>query len=195
MAEQKLTNKKDMNMLEGPLLSKIIMFTLPLMITNLLQVCYSAADMIIVGFSNVDGALGSIGTTGALINLVVNVFIGFSVGTNVIVARNIGRGDKKATENAVHTSVLFALISGILCAIVGFFISRPVLAMMGNEGHILDLSSLYTRIYFLGTPFIAMTNYLIAILRAKGDTKTPLYILSASGLLNVCLNLVFVLVS
>ena len=194
MAEQKLTNKKDMNMLEGPLLSKIIMFTLPLMITNLLQVCYSAADMIIVGFSNVDGALGSIGTTGALINLVVNVFIGFSVGTNVIVARNIGRGDKKATENAVHTSVLFALISGILCAIVGFFISRPVLAMMGNEGHILDLSSLYTRIYFLGTPFIAMTNYLIAILRAKGDTKTPLYILSASGLLNVCLNLVFVLV-
>lgn len=194
MAEQKLTNKKDMNMLEGPLLSKIIMFTLPLMITNLLQVCYSAADMIIVGFSNVDGALGSIGTTGALINLVVNVFIGFSVGTNVIVARNIGRGDKKATENAVHTSVLFALISGILCAIVGFIISRPVLAMMGNEGHILDLSSLYTRIYFLGTPFIAMTNYLIAILRAKGDTKTPLYILSASGLLNVCLNLVFVLV-
>lgn len=194
MSERKLTNKKDMNMLEGPLLSKIIMFTLPLMITNLLQVCYSAADMIIVGFSNVDGALGSIGTTGALINLVVNVFIGFSVGTNVIVARNIGRGDKKATENAVHTSVLFALISGILCAIVGFFISRPVLAMMGNEGHILDLSSLYTRIYFLGTPFIAMTNYLIAILRAKGDTKTPLYILSASGLLNVCLNLVFVLV-
>lgn len=93
--------KKDLNMLEGPLFSKIIIFTIPLMITNLLQVCYSAADMIIVGFSNVEGAIGSIGTTGALINLVVNIFIGFSVGTNVIVARNIGRGDKTATEKAV----------------------------------------------------------------------------------------------
>jgi len=190
-----MSNKtKDINMLEGPLLSKIIVFTFPLMITNLLQVCYSAADMIIVSLSNVEGALGSIGTTGALINLVVNVFIGFSVGTNVIVARNLGRGDKKATENAVHTSVLFALISGLICAVIGFFISRPILAMMGNEGHILDLSSLYTKIYFLGTPFLAMTNYLIAILRAKGDTKTPLFILSSSGLLNVLLNLLFVLV-
>ncbi len=187
-------SKKDLNMLEGPLLSKIIIFTLPLMVTNLLQVCYSAADMIIVGLSGVEGAIGAIGTTGALINLVVNVFIGFSVGTNVIVARNIGRGDKKATENAVHTSVLFALICGLICAIVGLFISRPTLAMMGNEGHILDLSALYTKIYFLGAPFLAMTNYLIAILRAKGDTKTPLFILSASGLLNVMLNLLFVLV-
>lgn len=194
MAEKTMTQKKDMNMLEGPLLSKIIKFTLPLMITNLLQVCYSAADMIIVGLSGVEGAIGAIGTTGALINLVINVFIGFSVGTNVIVARNIGKGDKKATENAVHTSVLFALICGLICAVVGLFISRPVLAMMGNEGHILDLSALYTKIYFLGAPFLAMTNYLIAILRAKGDTKTPLFILSASGLLNVCLNLVFVLV-
>ena len=187
-------SRKDLNMLEGPLLSKIIIFTLPLMVTNLLQVCYSAADMIIVGLSGVEGAIGAIGTTGALINLVVNVFIGFSVGTNVIVARNIGRGDKKATEKAVHTSVLFALICGIICAVVGLFVSRPVLAMMGNEGHILELSSLYTKIYFLGAPFLAMTNYLIAILRAKGDTKTPLFILSASGLLNVILNLLFVLV-
>ncbi len=194
MAEQNVTKKKELNMLEGPLLSKIIRFTLPLMVTNLLQVCYSAADMIIVGLSNVSGAIGAIGTTGALINLVVNVFIGFSVGTNVIVARNIGKGDKKATENAVHTSILFALICGFICAVVGLFISRPVLAMMGNEGHILDLSSLYTKIYFLGAPFIAMTNYLIAILRAKGDTKTPLYILSTSGLVNVGLNLLFVLV-
>ena len=193
MAEKNMTQKKDMNMLEGPLLSKIIRFTLPLMITNLLQVCYSAADMIIVGLSGVDGAIGAIGTTGALINLVINVFIGFSVGTNVIVARNIGKGDKKATENAVHTSVLFALICGVICAVVGLFISRPVLAMMGNEGHILDLSALYTKIYFLGAPFLAMTNYLIAILRAKGDTKTPLFILSASGMVNVILNLVFVL--
>ena len=193
MILQKFSHKKDFNILEGPLLGKIITFVLPLMLTNLLQVCYSAADMMIVGLSNVDGAIGSIGTTGALINLVVNVFIGFSVGTNVIVARNIGRGDKKATENAVHTSILFALICGIICAVVGFVICRPVLAMMGNEGHILDLSSLYTKIYFLGTPFIAMTNYLIAIFRAKGDTETPLYILSASGLVNVALNLVFVL--
>lgn len=187
-------NKNDINMLEGPLLSKIIFFTLPLMLTNLLQVCYSAADILIVGLSDVNGAIGAIGTTSALINLVINVFIGFSVGTNVIVARNIGKGDNIATEKAVHTSVIFALLSGIVCAVIGIFISRPILTLMGNEGHILDLASLYTKIYFLGTPFIAMTNYLIAILRAKGDTKTPLYVLSLSGLVNVGLNLFFVLV-
>lgn len=183
----------EINMLEGPLLGKIVAFVLPLMITNLLQVCYSAADMIVVGLSGVNGAIGSIGTTTALINLVLNVFSGFAVGTGVVVARNIGRGDREATEKSVHTSLLVGLVASIICMAIGLAISRPVLERMGDEGHILELATLYTRIYFIGTPFLALTNFMIAILRAKGDTRTPLYILTCTGLLNVALNLLFVL--
>ena len=183
----------EINMLEGPLLGKIVAFVLPLMITNLLQVCYSAADMIVVGLSGVNGAIGSIGTTTALINLVLNVFSGFAVGTGVVVARNIGRGGREATEKSVHTSLLVGLVASLICMAIGLVISRPVLERMGDEGHILELATLYTRIYFIGTPFLALTNFMIAILRAKGDTRTPLYILTCTGLLNVALNLLFVL--
>lgn len=183
----------EMNMLEGPLLGKIFAFALPLMLTNLLQTCYSAADMIIVGLSGVDGAIGAIGTTNAMINLVLNVFSGFAVGTSVVVARNIGRGDRTATSHAVHASLIVALVSGLVCAAIGLFISRPVLEAMGDEGHILDLASLYTTIYFIGTPFLALANFMISILRAQGDTRTPLFILTCTGLLNVVLNLLFVL--
>ena len=158
----------EINMLEGPLLGKIVAFVLPLMITNLLQVCYSAADMIVVGLSGVNGAIGSIGTTTALINLVLNVFSGFAVGTGVVVARNIGRGDREATEKSVHTSLLVGLVASLICMAIGLVISRPVLERMGDEGHILELATLYTRIYFIGTPFLALTNFMIAILRAKG---------------------------
>lgn len=194
MLFQRKLRSGEINLLEGPLLGKIVAFVLPLMITNLLQVCYSAADMIVVGLSGVDGAIGAIGTTNAMINLVLNVFSGFAVGTGVVVARNIGRGDRQATQNAVHTSLLVGLVSSLLCMCVGLVISRPVLAAMGDEGHILELATLYTRIYFLGTPFLALANFMIAILRAKGDTRTPLYILTCTGLLNVALNLLFVLV-
>lgn len=181
-------------LLEGPLFSKVITFVLPLMITNLLQVCYSAADMVVVSLSNVDGALGAIGTTSAMINLILNVFMGFSVGAGVIVARNIGSGDRLATKRAVHTALIIAAVTGSICAVMGLFISRPILQLLGDEGHILDLATLYTKIYFAGVPFLALANYMIAILRATGDTKTPLYILSCTGLLNVVLNLFFVLV-
>lgn len=183
----------DINMLEGPLFGKVFAFVLPLMITNLLQVCYSAADMIVVGLSGVDGAIGAIGTTTALINLVLNIFTGFGVGTGVVVARNIGRGDREATERSVHTSLLVGVCAGLLCMVIGLAVSRPVLHAMGDQGHILDLATLYTQIYFLGVPFMAAANFMIAILRAKGDTRTPLYILTFTGLLNVGLNLLFVL--
>lgn len=181
-------------MLEGPLFGKIFFFALPLIITNMLQVFYNAADMVVAGMSNVDGAIGSIGTTNAMINLIVNIFMGFSVGTNIVVARNIGKKDPEAISGAVHSSLIVGLITGLICAVIGFFISRPVLEMLGDEGHILDLASLYTRIYFAGVPFIALSNYLIAIFRAKGDTSTPLAVLAGTGLLNVGLNLIFVLV-
>ena len=181
-------------MLEGPIFRKVFAFAIPLMLTNLLQVFYSAADMIIVGLSNVDGAIGSIGTTRAMINLIINLFVGFSIGASIVVARNIGRGDRAATESAVHTSLLMGLLSGVVCCVLGLVVSRPVLMWMGDEGHILTLATLYTRIYFIGVPFLAMTNFLISILRAQGDTQTPLFILSFTGLLNVGLNLLFVLV-
>ena len=189
-----LKRSREINMLEGPLLKKVFLFALPLMITNMLQVFYNAADMIIAGLSHVDGAIGSIGTTGAMINLILNIFMGFSVGTNVVVARNIGKGDSKAVSASVHSSLIVGLITGVFCAILGFFVCRPVLELLGDKGHILELATLYTRIYFAGVPFIALSNYLIAIFRAKGDTATPLLILASSGLLNVVLNLFFVLV-
>lgn len=181
-------------MLEGPLLGKVFLFALPLMATNLLQMLYNAADMIIAGMSGVEGAIGSIGTCGAMINFILNIFSGFAIGTNVVIARNIGRGDREATSRSVHTSLVMAALFGAICAVVGLFVSRPILRLLGDEGHVLELATLYTRIYFCGAPFLAVSNYLIAIFRAKGDTRTPLYILTSTGLLNVGMNLFFVLV-
>ena len=188
------SHAKDMNLLEGSLLGKVFLFSLPLMATNLLQVFYNAADMIIAGMSGVDGAIGSIGTTAAMINLILNVFMGFAIGTNVVVARYIGRGDREKVEKAVHTSLVMAAIFGTLTAILGQAICRPALRLLGDQGHILDLATLYTRIYFAGAPFMAVANYQIAIFRAKGDTRTPLFVLTGTGLLNVLMNLFFVLV-
>ncbi len=181
-------------MTEGPLFGKILLFILPLMATNLLQTFYNAADMMVVGLSTEPDAVGAIGTTGAFINLVVNVFIGFATGANVVVARHLGAHEDERTSRTVHTALTISVLFGLLAAAVGLIISRPVLAMMGAEGKLLDLATLYTKIYFAGAPFLALTNYLIAIFRAKGDTKTPLYILAAAGLINVLLNLFFVLV-
>ena len=180
-------------MLEGPLLGKVFLFALPLMATNLLQMLYNAADMIIAGMSGVEGAIGSIGTCGAMINFILNIFSGFAIGTNVVVARNIGRGDREATSQSVHTSLVMAALFGAICTGVGLFVSRPILKLLGDEGHVLELATLYTRIYFCGAPFLAVSNYLIAIFRAKGDTRTPLFILTGTGLLNVGMNMLFVL--
>ena len=187
-------HSRDMNILEGPLIGKVFLFILPLIATNLLQTFYNAADMVIAGMSGVDGAIGSIGTTTYFINLIINVFVGFSIGANVVVAQQIGKDDRESTSRAVHTSLVMAVLFGSLCTVIGQVVSRPVLTLMGDKGHILDLATQYTRIYFFGTPFIALSNYEIAIFRAKGDTRTPLAVLSATGLLNVLMNLFFVLV-
>ncbi len=185
---------KDADLLHGPLLGKIFAFVLPLVVTNLLQNLYNAADMIVVGLSNVDGAIGSIGTTTAMISAVINLFMGFAVGSSVMVARAIGERNEKKTSDAVHTSILVGLISGLFTMVLGLLMSRRMLILLGDKGHILELADLYTRIYFLGVPFMAMTNFLISVFRAKGDTKTPLVVLTLTGLLNVGLNLFFVLV-
>lgn len=187
-------SRTELDMTHGPLLGKIIVFVLPLMLTNLLQVLYNAADMMVVSLSHEPNSVGAISTTGAFINLVLNVFIGFSVGANVVVARQIGAKDDDGVERAVHTSLLMSVIFGVFGGGIGIAVSRPVLELMGVAENLLDLAMTYTFIYFLGVPVLSITNYCIAILRAKGDTRTPLLVLTATGLLNVGLNFFFVLV-
>lgn len=186
--------KGTINMTEGRVFGKILLFAFPLMITNLLQVFYNAADMIIVSLSSEPNAVGAIGMTGAFINLVVNVFTGFATGATVVVARNIGAKDDEGVSRSVHTSLLMSVIFGLVSGTLGLFISKPILSLMGAKESLLELATTYTFIYFCGVPFIALSNYLISIFRAKGDTRTPLFVLSSCGLANVLLNLFFVLV-
>lgn len=183
---------RDVDLLHGPIISKIFAFAVPLMISNLLQVLYSAADMIVVAQSGAEGAVGAIGTTNMLINLVINLFVGFSVGANVLVSRLIGAKDEQGIGSAVHTAVLAALLSGILGGVIGFVIARPMLTLMGDEGRVLELACKYSRIRFVGIPFLSLTNFCIAIFRGKGNSTTPLWIMSAAGIANVLMNLFFV---
>ena len=180
-------------MLEGPLVPKIIAFSIPLMISNLLQVLYSAADMVVVARSGVVGAVGAIGTTNTPINLIISIFIGFSIGVNVLVARYLGRGYKNRVSSAVHTSLLAGFLFGLLGGAVGYVFSPMIMAALGDEGAVLDMAVKYCRIRFLGIPFLALTNFQIAVFRSKGNSTTPLAVLTASGLLNVLLNLLLVL--
>ncbi len=188
-----MTGTKSHSFTEGPILSMMIKYTIPLILTNLLQVFYNIADNLIVGLSSEPDAIGAIGTTTAFINLVVNLFIGCSIGTKVVVAEYLGAKQYDKVHTTVHTSMTVALIFGVLASIIGVLISTPVLKAMGNQGRLLELASIYAKIYFLSVPFTAITNFAVAIIQAKGDTKTPLYILSTCGLTNVILNLFFVL--
>ncbi len=187
--------KKKVDFTEGKVFLKILLFVLPIVATNLLQTFYNAADMMVVSLSK-DGqnAVGAIGTTNSFVHLIVNVFIGFSVGANVVVAREIGARDREKTQNAVHTSLIMAVLFGVIGMGIGLAIARPVMVLMGNKDRLLTLSVRYTYLYFAGIPFLALTNYLMAIFRAKGDAKTPFIVLMLAGLLNVGLNFFFVLV-
>ena len=189
-----IVQRKKLDFTEGKIFFKLLRFILPIVATNLLQTFYNAADMMVVSLSHEENAVGAIGVTGSFITLIVNVFIGFSVGANVVVAKQIGAKDKQRTQNAVHTAILMAVIFGLIGMLLGTVVARPILRAMGNTGNLLDLAVKYTYFYFLGVPFLALTNYLIAIFRAKGDSKTPLVILSLAGVLNVGLNAFFVLV-
>ncbi len=186
--------KREVDFTQGRIFPKLLWFVLPILATNLLQMFYNAADMMVVSLSKEANAVGAIGTTSSFIHLIVNVFIGFSVGANVVVARHIGANDKEKTQRAVHTSLIMALIFGVSGAAIGIAVSRPILQAMGNTGSLLNLAVTYTYIYFAGVPFLALTNYLISIFRAKGDAKTPLIVLSIAGIVNVGLNLFFVVV-
>lgn len=185
--------RRDIAFTEGGVLGKIILFALPIMFTNVLQILFNAADMIVVGrFSGVEGAVGAVGSTGPAIFLIINLMIGVSVGANVVVSNAIGAGDTQKTRRAVHNALTLGLGIGVICMCIGLFFSRPLLLLMKADKDLLELSTLYLRIYFLGVPFTALSNYSASIFRAKGDARTPMVVMTCSGVLNVFLNLFFV---
>ncbi len=190
---RKMRASYEVDMTTGPLLGKIIRFSISLMLTNMLQLLYNAADLIVVGqFSTNPNAVGAIGATGSLTSLIVNLFIGLSVGVSVLVARGYGKWDKVLVEKVVHTAVAISTISGFIIMAVGLIFSRTFLGWMGTPEAILDDSVLYLSIYFIGAPFNLVYNFGASILRATGDTKRPFYFLAVSGLLNIVLNFILV---
>ena len=184
----------EIDMCNGPLLGKIISFAVPLMLSGVLQLLFNAADIIVVGQYAGSQSMAAVGSTSSLTNLLVNVFIGFSVGTNVLVARYYGNRNERDIEETVHTSILMALVGGLFLILVGVGLSRVLLEMMGTPEDVIELSTLYMRIIFVGMPASLVYNFGSAILRAVGDTKRPLYFLFLSGVINVVLNLTFVIV-
>ena len=177
----------------GPMLQKIILFSLPLAASSILQLLFNAADVVTVGRFAGSTALAAVGSNGALINLLVNLFVGLSLGANVVAARCFGARDDQGVQNTVHTAVTLGLVSGVLLAGVGFFVARGLLELMSSPEDVIDLATLYLKIYFLGMPMTMLYNFSSALLRAVGDTKRPLYCLAAAGIINVVLNLVFVI--
>lgn len=182
----------NMDMTTGSLFPKILSFAFPLMITGLLQIVYNAADVMVVGRFAGSVSLAAVGATSTLVNLMLNLFLGLSMGSGVVVAKHIGAADNAAVHRSVHTAMLLSLVSGILIGLFGFIISPIALKAMGTPAEVLKLSSLYLKIFFLGTPANMIFNYGASILRATGDSKRPLYILTSTGILNVVLNIFFV---
>lgn len=186
-------NKYEMDMCSGSLLPKILLYSLPLMLSGILQLLFNAADVVVVGRFAGSDALAAVGSTSSLINLLVNVFMGLSVGTNVMVARFFGAGQKKELEEMVHTAILTSIVSGVVLVFVGLVLSRPALLMMDTPEDVIDQAVLYIRIYFVGMPVMMLYNFGSAVLRAVGDTRRPLYFLMIAGVVNVVLNLFFVI--
>ncbi len=178
----------------GPLFVNIVKFILPLMVTNLLQQLYHAADLVVAGLSAEPDAVGAIGSTSAFLALINHLFVGFSVGANVVVARCIGAGDREKIQRAAHTAICMGVLFGAMGAVLGISLANPVLDAMGYEGNLLTLGTRYAYIYLACLPFMSLTHFLSAILQAQGNTKTPLYVMTLAGVLNVGMNLFFVLV-
>ncbi len=184
----------EMDMCHGPLLGKILLFALPVVLSGVLQLLFNAMDVVVVGRFAGSQALAAVGSNTSLVNLIVNVFIGISIGTNVLVARHYGAGEYEEVKKTVHTSVLTSLVFGVILIFIGFFLARPLLEMMGTPDDVIDLAQVYLRIFFIGMPVNMLYNFGAAILRAVGDTRRPLYYLVIAGVLNVVLNLIFVIV-
>ena len=181
-------------MCNGTIMDKLISFSLPLMLSSVLQLMFNAVDIIVVGRFSGSRALAAVGSTTALISTFINLFIGISLGTNVLAARYYATGREREMSETVHTSIMLALISGITMAVAGVLFARGALELMGTPEDVIRLSTTYMRIYFLGMPFFMLYNYGAAILRAVGDTKRPLIFLIISGCSNAALNLLLVIV-
>lgn len=194
MAEKTARISYRMDMTEGPLTTKIIKFTIPVMLTGILQLLFNTADVIVVGRFTGKTALAAVGSTGSLINLLVSLFMGLSIGTNVLVARYQGAKDDKAVSETVHTSIALGIVGGLILLIVGVVATRPLLEMMATPEDVIDQSTLYMRILFFGMPLNLILNFGAAILRAIGDTKRPLYYLTIAGVINLFLNIFLVTV-
>ena len=188
------TNKYEIDMCNGSIMDKLISFSLPLMVSSILQLMFNAVDIIVVGRFSGSQALAAVGSTTALINIFTNLFIGISLGANVLAARYFAAGREKEMSEAVHTAITLALISGVMMAFVGVGASRLALGLMDTPADVIDQSVTYMRIYFMGMPFFMLYNYGAAVLRAVGDTKRPLAFLIIAGLANVVLDLTLVIV-
>ena len=184
----------EIDMCNGPLTRKIITYCIPLALSGILQLLYNAADIIVVGRFSGPTALAAVGSTGSLINLIVNLLRGLSVGASVCVANFYGAGREKDVRETVHTAMLISVIGGVIVAVVGMVFAKTFLGWMGSPDDVIDQATLYLRIYFAGMPLTMAYNFASAIFRALGDTKRPLYYLAVSGLVNVILNLIFVIV-
>ena len=180
-------------MCNGTIMDKLISFALPLMVSGILQLMFNAVDIIVVGRFSGSQALAAVGSTTALINVFTNLFIGVSLGANVLAARFYAAGKDKEMSETVHTAITLALVSGVVMAVIGLVFSRWALEIMGTPADVIDQSSLYMRIYFLGMPFFMVYNYGAAILRAVGDTKRPLMFLIVAGVINAVLNMFLVI--
>lgn len=189
-----MSKQYQMDMCSGSVLKKLLMFSLPLMASGVLQLLFNAADVIVVGQFAGDNSMGAVGSTSSLINLFTNLFVGLSVGANVVAARAHGANSASDMHDTVHTSMLLSLICGTVLAIIGFILAPEMLVLMEATENLLPLAVTYLRIYFLGMPAMMVYNFGGAILRAVGDTKRPLYFLTAAGVINVLLNLLFVIV-
>ena len=184
----------EIDMCNGPLLGKILRFSIPLMLSGILQLLFNAADIVVVGQFTGSDALAAVGSTSSLNNLIVNIFLGLSIGTSVLVARYYGAQDQENVQDVVHTSMLLSGVFGTILIFVGISLAVPLLELMGTPENVLDQAVLYMRIIFAGMPAMMIYNFGAAILRAVGDTRRPLLILFSAGLINVLLNLFFVIV-
>ena len=188
-----MSKSNQLDLTEGPILSKLLQFSIPLILSSLLQLLFNAADVVVVGRFAGNNSLAAVGSTGSLINLLVNLFMGLSIGTNVLAANYFGAKRSRELQETVHTSILISLVCGVVLTFVGVIGSKYILMLMQAPHEVLTLATLYLKIYFGGITATMIYNFGSALLRAKGDTKRPLYILFAAGVMNLILNLIFVI--
>ena len=180
-------------MLHGPLVKKLMLFALPIALSSILQQLFNSADVAVVGQFSTNQALAAVGCNAPVVSLIITLFTGIAVGANVVIAKYIGKGEKEKINDVIHTVLVFAFLCGVGIAVAGQFVAQPLLEAMKTPEDTIDLAVEYIRIYFAGMPFVMIYNFGSAILRSKGDTRRPLYCLIFSGIINVILNLVFVI--